>query len=109
MLCDTPQLTTKTLSILTSVLNKCTRKKNIVIRGNNKLHLNKGLTKAIMLRSRLKNKANKTTSVVDITAYKMQGNYVLALIQKSRYNYFDNLSVSKGTKPYCKTSKTHFF
>ena len=56
-----------------SVLNECTP-----IRGNHKPHLNKELRKAIMLRSRLKNKTNKTKSDVDIAAYKKQQNCVVA-------------------------------
>ena len=59
MPCETAQLTTKTLSIFMSILNKNTPKKKIVIRGNHKLHLNKELRKAIMLRSRLKKKPTK--------------------------------------------------
>ena len=51
-----------------------------------------------MLRSRLKNKANKTKSDVDIAAYKQQRKYVEVLNQKSKYNFFNNLDVSKGVK-----------
>ena len=61
-----------------------------------------------MLRSKLKNKANKTKSDVDIAAYKKQRNYVVALNQKSKYNYFNNLDVSKGVKPFWKTCKPYF-
>ena len=49
-----------------------------------------------MIRSRLKNKAHKTKKDVDIAVYKNQRNYVLALNQKSKYNHFNNLDVSKG-------------
>ena len=82
--------------------------KKKVIRGNHKPQLNKELRKAIMLRSSLKNKANKTKSDLDIAAYKKQLNYVVALNQKSKYNYFNNLDVSKGVKPFWKTCKPHF-
>ena len=61
-----------------------------------------------MLRSKLKNKTNKTKSDVDIAAYKKQRNYVVALNQKSKYNYFNNLDVSKGVKPFWKTCKPYF-
>ena len=44
-----------------------------------------------MLRSKLKNKVNKTKSHVDTAAYKKQENYVVALNQKLKYNYFNNL------------------
>ena len=51
------------------VLNMYALKKKKVVRGNHKPHLNKELRKAIMLRSRLKNKAKETESDVDIAAY----------------------------------------
>ena len=49
------------------------RKQNI--RGNRKPHINKTLRKAIMKRSQLKNKANKTKDLKDILKYKKQRNY----------------------------------
>ena len=89
-------------------LNECAPQKKKVIWGNHKPHQNKELGKAIMLRSKLKNKANKTKIDVDIAAYKKQRNYVVALNQKSKYNYFNNLDVSKGVKPFWKTCKPYF-
>ena len=61
-----------------------------------------------MLRSTLKNKVNKTKSDVDIAAYVKQQNYVVALNEKSKYNYFNNLDVSKGVQPFWKTCKPYF-
>ena len=61
-----------------------------------------------MLRSKVKNKANRTKSDADIVAYKKKRNYVVALNQKSKYNYFNNLDVSKGVKPFWKTCKPYF-
>ena len=61
-----------------------------------------------MLRSKLKNKANKIKSDVDISDYKKQRNYVVVLNQKSKYNYFSNLDVSKEVKPFWKTCKPYF-
>ena len=40
--------------------------------------------------------------------YKKQRNYVVALNQKLKYNYLNNLDVSKGTKPFWKTFKPYF-
>ena len=49
MLCNTVQMTAKTLNIFTSVLNKHTPKKKIVIRGNHhELYLNNELAETIM-------------------------------------------------------------
>ena len=61
-----------------------------------------------MLRPKLKNKANKTKSDVNIAAYKRERNYVVVLNQKAKYNYFNNLAVSKGLKTFWKTSKPYF-
>ena len=77
-----------------TVLTKYAPKKKKVIRHNHELSFEKKLKKAIMLRSRLKNKATKTKSYVDIAAYKKQWNYVVVLSQKSKYNYFNNLDIS---------------
>ena len=67
-----------------SVLNKYAPPKKKVIWGNHKPYLSKELRKAIMLRPK---------SDVDNAAYKKQRNYVVALNQKSKYNYFNNLDV----------------
>ena len=54
----------------TSKLNKHAPKKRKWIRGNHKPHINKELRKAIMKRSRLKNKANKTKKPIHISNFK---------------------------------------
>ena len=82
------------------VLNKYAPKIKNLIRNNHKPHSNKELRKAIMLRSTLKNKGNKTKSDVDTAAYKKERNYVVALNQKPKNNCFNRLDVSKGTKPF---------
>ena len=48
--------------------------KKIVLRGNNKPHMTSQLRKAIIKRSRLKNKANKSGKSADKIAYKTQIN-----------------------------------
>ena len=48
-----------------------------VIRGNHQPHLDKNLRKAIMTRSRLKNKFNKSGKLVDFNLYKKQRNFVV--------------------------------
>ena len=55
-------------------LNKHAPKKTMLFRGNQKPHDNKVLCSAIIKRSRLKNKANKTRNAVDIFNYKKQRN-----------------------------------
>ena len=58
------------------------------IRGNNKPHVNKALRQAIMKRSNLKNKANKTKDPTDIRNYKKQRNYVVNLNKEAKLEYF---------------------
>ena len=52
------------------VKQTCSQKKKW-IRGNNKPHVNKALRQAIMKRSKLKNKANKTKDPTDIRNYRI--------------------------------------
>ena len=51
-------------------LNEYAPKKTKLFHGNQKPHVNKVLLSAVMKRSRLKNKANKTHKAVDIFNYK---------------------------------------
>ena len=60
-------------------LNKHAPKKTKIFRGNHKPHINKTLRKAIMKRSQLKNKANKTKDAKDILKYIKRRNYVVKL------------------------------
>ena len=51
-----------------------------------------------MLRSKLKNKANKFKITADIAAYKRQRNYVVHLNKQSKHNYFDSLYTKKDPR-----------
>ena len=46
--------------------------------------------------------------IIQGIAYKKQRNYVVALNQKSKYKYFNNLDVSKEVKSFWKTCKPYF-
>ena len=91
-----------------SALNSHAPQKNKVLRGNHKPHLNKKLRKAIMERSRLKNKANKSKQPTDIASYKKQRNLVVSLNRQSKLDYFNSISSSKDTKPFWKQCKPDF-
>ena len=52
--------------------------------------MNKTLRKAIMLRSKLKNRANKSKDTKDIKMYKQQRNLVVRLNKDSKYSYTRN-------------------
>ena len=92
----------------TSVLNKHAPKKKKVLRGNEKHHMNKNLTRAIMKRSKLKNKVNKAKHPLDIRNYKKQLNYVTKLNKTARLEYFNNLKLGNVNKPFWEKCKPYF-
>ena len=57
--------------------------------------MDKFLRRAIMKRSKLKNKANKTKHSVDIKMYKKLRNYVVGLNEQAKFKYFNNLNCKK--------------
>ena len=61
-----------------------------------------------MLRSKLKNKANKFKIIADIAAYKRQRNYVVHLNKQSKHNYFDSLYTKKGPRQFWNVCKPQF-
>ena len=62
-----------------SILDKHVPKKTKILRGNQKSHFNKNLRKQIMIRSRLRNKANMSKNPIDIAKFKQQRNLVINL------------------------------
>ena len=67
---DCGDLYDKFENVFTSKLNKHAPTKRKWVRGNHKPHIYKELRKAIMKRSRRKNKANKTKKPTDIRDFK---------------------------------------
>lgn len=55
--------------------------------------MNKELNKAIMTRSRLRNKYLKNKSDENETAFKKQRNKCVKLVQKSKETYYNNLEI----------------
>ena len=84
--------------IFTSKLNKHAPKKRKWVRVNHKLHINK-LRKAIMKRSRLKNKVNKTEKPTDISNFKKQCHYVVNLNKQAKFEYSSSYN-SADSKPF---------
>ena len=70
--------------------------------------MNKTLRKAIMLRSKLKNRANKSKDTRDIKMYKQQRNLVVRLNKDSKYSYFSNLDIRKESKPFWNACTPYF-
>ena len=75
-----------------SILDKHVPKKTKILRGNQKPHFNKNLRKQIMIRSCLKNKANKSKNPIDIAKFKQQRNLVANLNKQAKLQYFEKLS-----------------
>ena len=61
-----------------------------------------------MKRSQLKNKANRTKHLEDITKYMKQRNLVVKLNRESKTQYFDNTQPSKHSKPFWDKRKPYF-
>ena len=62
------------------------------IRANNAPFINKSLSKAIMVRSRLRNKFLKLKTSELREAYNKQGNYCVTLLRKTKMNFYGNLN-----------------
>ena len=91
-----------------NVLDAHAPRKTKVLRGNRKPHVDKNLRIAIMKRSKLKNKANRTKLQEDIAKYKKQRNLVVKLNRDSKLRYFDNIKTSKNSKPFWNERKPYF-
>ena len=66
-------------NVFVTLLEKKAPRKTKILRRNQKPHVNKNLRKAIMKRSELKSKANRTKRPNDISDYKKQRNLVVTL------------------------------
>ena len=85
--------------------------KKIVLRGNNKPQMTSQLRKAIMKRSRLKNKANKSGKPANKTAYKTQRNLVVKSNKETKKIFpkkSNNRKYYKQTKNFWKLYKPFF-
>ena len=90
------------------VLKTRAPKKVKVLSGNHKPHYYKNLRKAIMKRSRLKNKAKTTKASVDIVNYKKQRNLIVSLNRQAKHEYFNEVSNSESSRPFWETCKPYF-
>ena len=91
-----------------NVLDSHAPKKITFLRGNQKPHVDKNLRKAIMKLSKLKNKANRTKLQNDIAKYKKLRNLVVKLNRDSKLRFFDNIEISKNSKPFWNKCKPYF-
>ena len=80
------------------------------IRNNQSHFITKDIRKAIMTRTRLKNKFRKEDTEENKKAYNKQRNYCLKLVRKTKKDFYNNLDVKKITdnKQFWKTVKPFF-
>ena len=81
--------------------SKFEKEQTKLFRGNQKPHVNKVLHSTI--RSRLKNKVNKTRKAAVILKYKKQRNLLVKTNNECKRGYFDKLNVKTEIKPFWKT------
>ena len=82
------------LDIFTRILNQHAPLKQKIIRGNQAPFITKALSKAIMLRSKLKNIYNKYPTEENNRLYKKQRNYCVNLLTKEKKRYYNNLDLN---------------
>ena len=97
-------------SIFLETLNNIAPIKMTILRYNNNPFMNKALRKAIMTRSRLKNKFNKNSSAKNWNSYKKQINFCLKLSRQTKEKYFNNINVKKvsDSKTFWESVKPFF-
>ena len=66
-----------------------------ILRYNNNPFMNKALRKAVMTRSRLKNKFNKNSTAKNWSSYKKQRIFCLKLLRQTKEKHFNNINVKK--------------
>ena len=90
-----------------NVLDKIAPWKKKYIKGNHSLFMNKTLSKAIMVRTKLRNTFFKYRSEENKKSYNMQRNYYVSLLQKSKRDYYNNLNEKNicDNSKFCKSVK----
>ena len=76
-----------------TVLNKEAPLKTKFLRHNNNPFMTKGLRKAIIKRSQLKNRYSKHRNYENRFLYKKQRNFYVNLLRKTKRNYFKNVKM----------------
>ena len=81
-----------------------------ILRFNHNRFMSKTLRKAIMVRSKLKNKYNKNRIGENWDSYKTQRKFSVNLLRKTKKDYFSDLNIKNITdnKAYWKTIKPYF-
>ena len=93
-----------------TTLNTHAPRKKRYIRTNNDPFMNSTLCKAILVRSKLRNKFLKSKTSESRDKYKRQRNYCVSLLRKIKQNYYKNLNVEviNDNKTFWKNIKPLF-
>ena len=96
--------------IFMKILNYHAPMKEMVVRANNQPFVTKKLRKAIMTRSRLKNKYNKNPNEENRILYKKQRNFCVSILRKEKKKYYNNLDlrIFDDNKKFWRTVKPLF-
>ena len=89
----------KFLEVLNKVLDKHAPRKSKFVRGNHSPFMNRELSKAIITRTRLRNKFFKEKTVENRKNYNKQRNYCVTLLRKVKKEYYDSLNEKHETDP----------
>ena len=79
--------------IFMELLNKIAPLKTKFLRANHSKFVTKEVSKAIMLRTKLRNKFLKKNTLESRAKYNKQGNICVSLIKKVKRNYYENLDL----------------
>ena len=97
-------------SVTESVLQKHAPLKQRMVRGNNKPHVKSDMRKAIMTRTRLKTRANKSGNDEDRKKYKQQRNLIVSMNRKAKRDLYHPVDINAidNDKKFWKAVKPMF-
>ena len=97
-------------TIFNRVLDKHAPIKKKFVRANDKPFMTRALRKAVMLRSRLRNRYNKDQTVENWNKFRKHRNSCVKLFRREKRNYYNNLDISLviDNKKFWKTVKPFF-
>ena len=81
-----------------------------MVRGNNKPHVKSDMRKAIMTRTRLKTRANKSGNDEDRKKYKQQRNLIVSMNRKAKRDFYHSVDINviNNDKKFWKAVKPMF-
>ena len=97
-------------SVVKNEINEHAPNKRKYVRANDGPFVTKALRKAIMLRSKLRNRCNKNRTEENERAFKKQRNWCVKLLRKTKCNYYQNLDLKNlsDNRKFWKTVKPIF-